>query len=172
MMFGLGTLGTKLIIAGIVVAVISTAVGGFFLYQKSIVSDLQDKIDFQAEEITTLTGNVIKLKASNESLELQATKKAAETKAAYAEITRLRVVDSESTARVNEVESILRDSNRNKQLDSVRKSKRASFLLRLMDLDATCQVVNFDNVNGKCVRGKWVPKGERVIELEVKSDEK
>ncbi len=155
-MFGLGSLGTKIVIAGIVAAVITAAVGGFFLYQKSVVSGLQDTIDLQAEEITTLKGNAIKLKASNESLEKQLDKNAEETKKAYAEISRLRESDNASAARVIEVERILNDKNRNERLGALRKSKRASLILRLMDKDAECQVINFDKVNGKCIRGKWV----------------
>ena len=102
-MFGLG-LGTKIMIAVIVMAVISATVGGFFLYQKSIVAGLQKTITEQAEEIKVLTANNVKLEISNESLEKEIDRKAEETKNAYEEIARLREKDILSVTRINEVE--------------------------------------------------------------------
>jgi len=162
-MFGLSGIGLRLAIIGIVITVITAAVGGFFLYQKSVVAGLNDTINAQASEITILKENAIKLEASNTSLELQIDKRAKETKAAYEEITKLREKDIESVSRVNEVERILRDRNRNERLSLLRKSRKASLLLKLMDRDISCQVVNFYNIDGKCIRGKWVPKGERLV---------
>ena len=163
-MFGFS--GLKILIVVRIIATISAAIGGFFLYQKSIVAGLQETIEEQAKEITTLKGNVIKLEISNESLENEITRKFEETKNAYEEISRLREKDIQSVARVNEVEKILRDKNRMERLEAVRNTRKASLLLRLLDREIACQITNFHKVNGKCIRGKWIEEGERLVPIE------
>lgn len=170
-MFG-GGLMTKLIIAGVVIAIVGIVVGGFFLQQKSIIDDLQAKIDFQVKEIKILTDNNTKLTLSNASLEGQLSRKAEETENAYEELARLRVKDAASVNRLNEVEKILRDRTRMERVESIRKTRKSSLLLRLMDLEVKCQIENFSNVDGKCVRGKWIKTGERLVpKEEVEADE-
>lgn len=160
----------KLAIAAIIVAVISAAVGGFFLYQRSIVSGLEKQIadkqltiDAQKAQITGLQLDKEKLELSNSSLEGEINRKSEETKSVFEEIQRLRQKDIESVNRLQKVEGILRDSNRQKRLDAVRDSRKASLLLRLMNKNVKCYAENFNRVDGRCVRGKWVKDGDRLV---------
>lgn len=169
-MFGLSGLGLKLAILAIIMVLVSSAVGGFFLYHKSIINDLneavndkQEIINVQKEQIAGLIIDRVKLQSSNDSLESEISRKADETKEAYAEISRLRVKDAQSSVRLNEIERILRDRNRMDRLDAIRATRKASLLLRLMDRNVKCYAENFDKVEGKCIRGKWVPTGERFL---------
>lgn len=169
-MFGLSGLGLKLAIVGIIVAIIAATVGGFFMYQKSIVGDLNDiittkqkLIDGLKEQISGLIIDKERLQTSNDSLESEITRKVEETKEAFAEITRLREADIASVTRLNEIERRLRDRNRMEVLESIRQTRKASLLLRLMDRNVACYAENFDNVEGKCIRGRWVPTGERFL---------
>jgi len=169
-MFGLSGLGLKMMIAGIIISVIGAAVGGFFLYQKSVVSDLQEIIDekdallFERQE--RISGLIIdngNLATSVNSLEIEIGRKSEETKDVFAEITRLREKDTQSTIRLNEVENILRDRTRMDAVQSIRETRKSSLLLRLMDKNIKCYAENFEKVDGKCIRGKWIPSGERLV---------
>lgn len=160
----------KLIILIIIVVAVSSAIGGFFLYHKSIISDLndiiadkQEIISVQKEQIAGLFIDRERLQGSNDSLEAEINRKSDETKEAFAEISRLRVKDAQSSIRLNEIERILRDRNRMDRLDAIRATRKASLLLRLMDKNVKCYTDNFDKVDGKCIRGKWVPTGERFV---------
>lgn len=171
-MLGLSGLGLKLAIAGIIVVVITSAIGGFWLYQKSIISDLNDQIadkqltiDTQKAQIAGLVLDKEKLELSNSSLENEIARKSEETKDVFEEIQRLRTKDLESANRLQKVEGILRDSNRQKRLDAIRDSKRASLLLRLMNKNVKCYAEHFNEVTGRCIRGKWVPDGTRLVPL-------
>lgn len=169
-MFGLGGLGLKIAIVTIIIAVISAAVGGFFLYQRSIVSGLEDQIaekqkiiNTQKEQIAGLIIDTEKLKTSNSSLESEIKRKSDETKDVFAEIQRLRKKDIESAGRLRQIEGRLRNSNRLKRVDALRTSRRASLLLRLQNNNIRCYAENFNKVKGRCIRGKWVDDGTRLV---------
>lgn len=83
----------------------------------------------------------------------------------FEEIRILREKDIQSASRLQKVEGILRDSNRQKRLDAVRDSRRASLLLKLMNNNVKCYAEHFNEVNGRCIRGKWVPDGTRLVPL-------
>ncbi len=160
----------KIIILIVIVVAVASAVGGFFLYHKSIISDLNDVIaekqeiiSVQKEQIAGLIIDTERLKFSNSSLESEIKRKSDETKEAFAEITRLRVKDAQSAVRLNDIESMLRDRNRMDRLQAIRETRKSSLLLRLMDRNIKCYAENFDKVDGKCIRGKWVPTGERFL---------
>ena len=161
----------RLIIIAVVVAAVISAVGGFFLYQKSIVSDLESIIAAKDQQIFSLTEQIaglredkLKLEVSNQTLTSELDRKANETKAAFEEIAVLREKDAESRARLNEVETILRNQQRLKRIETIRLSRKASLLLRLMDKNVRCYAENFDRVGeGKCIRGKFVPNGDRLV---------
>lgn len=171
-------MGIKLIIIGIVLAVIVSAVGGFFLYQKSIVSGLEDiiaKKDLEifglSEQIAGLEIDKLKLEVSNSTLTSEIDRKANETKEAYEEIALLREKDSVSQARLHNIETALRDQKRLERIENIRLSRRASLLLRLMDKNVKCYAENFDRVGeGKCIRGKFVLTGERLVPVEAPTE--
>ena len=161
----------RLIIIGVILAAVVASVGGFFLYQKSIVSDLESTIAEKDKQIFSLTEQIaglqqdkLRLEVSNQTLTSELDRKADETKEAFEEIAVLREKDAESRTRLNEVETILRDQQRLKRIETIRLSRKASLLLRLMDKQTRCYAENFDRVGeGKCVRGKFVPNGDRLV---------
>lgn len=167
-------MGIRLIIIGIILAAVVSAVGGFFLYQKSIVSDLEDiiagkdqQIFVLSEQIAGLEFDKLKLEVSNQSLTAEIDRKASETKEAYEEISILREKDAVSQTRLNEIETLLRDRQRLERIENIRLSRKASLLLRLMDKNIKCYAENFDRVGeGKCIRGKFVPNGDRLVPKE------
>ena len=169
-MFGLSGLGLKLMIAAIIIAAVTATIGGFWLYQKSIISDLESKIadqqktiNVQKEQIAGLIIDKQKLQTSNNSLEGEIKRKADETKAAYAEIDQLRKKDLESDSRLQAVEKQLRDKERLQRIEAIRNSQKATLLIRIMDQNIKCFADHFDDVNGKCILGRWVPTGGRLV---------
>lgn len=159
----------KLMIMAIAIVAVLAAIGGFYAYQKSLISDLQGIIETKDQEIRVLQEqiagleiDVLQLETSNQSLVSEIDRKAAETQEAYEEIATLRASDAASQTRLNEVETKLRDRERLERIEAIRLSKKASLLLRIMDKNIKCYVENFDRVGeGKCTSGKFVPNGER-----------
>ncbi|KKN39774.1 hypothetical protein LCGC14_0740140 [marine sediment metagenome] len=156
----------RLILIGLAALAIISAVGGTIYAAKSYVDGLNEQITQQQEQIAVLEIDKAKLEISNESLENEITRKSDEMKEAFAEITRLRKADAESETRLNGIETLLRDQERAKRLQTIRNSRRASLLLRLQNKQIKCWVENFDRFDGKCIRGKWVIDGERFVPLE------
>lgn len=146
----------RLAIIGIVILVITTSIGGFFLYQKSIVNALQEKVNQQAAEITVLKEDKIKLETSNKTLESEISRKATETKEVYAELSALREADATSKTRLKEIEAKLNDKERLDRITAVRLSRKASLLLRIMDRNVKCYIENFSRIDGKCVAGRFI----------------
>lgn len=158
-LFGGGSL--KWILAGLAALVIVTAIGGYFLYQKSLVSGLQETITKQQEQIAGLQLDNEKLVASNQSLQQEIDRRVNEAKEVREELTRLREVDAVSRNRLADVERQLRDYERQKRIDKIRESKKASLLLLLINKSVKCYIENFDRFDGKCISGKFVLDGER-----------
>lgn len=156
----------RLILIGLAALAIVTAIGGVIYAAESYVSGLNEQITQQQEQIAVLEIDNAKFAISNESLENEITRKSDEMKEAFAEITRLRKADAESEVRLNGIETLLRDQERAKRLQTIRNSRRASLLLRLQNKSIKCWVENFDRFDGKCIRGKWVIDGERFVPLE------
>ena len=159
----------RLILIGLAALAIISAVGGTIYAAKSYVDGLNEQITQQQEQIAVLEIDKAKLEISNESLENEITRKSDEMKEAFAEITRLRKADAESETRLNGIETLLRDQERAKRLQTIRNSRRASLLLRLQNKQIKCWVENFDRFDGKCIRGRWVIDGERFVPLKEES---
>jgi len=153
----------KYILIGLAALAIISAIGGTILAAKAYVDGLNETITQQQEQIAVLEIDKVKLAVSNESLENEISRKATETKEAFEEITRLRIADAEADARYNKIETLLRDQERAKRLQTIRNSRKASLLLRLTNKNIRCYVENFDRFDGKCIRGKWVINGERFV---------
>lgn len=145
----------RLILIGLAALAIVSAIGGTIMAAKSYVNGLNETITEQQEQIAGLEIDKAKLSISNESLENEITRKSNETKEAFEEITRLRIVDIESNSRLNQVETKLRDQERAKRITIIRNSRKASLLLRLTNKAIKCYIENFDQFNGKCVNGQW-----------------
>lgn len=160
----------RLILIGLAVLAIITAVSGTIYAAKSYVDGLNETITQQQEQIAVLKIDNAKLAISNESLESEITRKSDEMKEAFAEITRLRKSDAESETRLNNIEIMLRDQERAKRLQTIRNSRKASLLLRLTNKNIKCYIENFDRFDGKCIRGKFVPTGERFVPLDENSE--
>jgi len=170
----------RLIIVGVILAAVMSAIGGFFLYQKSIVNGLErtivqkdKKINVLKEQIAGLELDNTKLKISNQSLTVEIDRKNNETREAYEEIAVLRSKDAESQTRLGAIEAKLKDRERLDRIENIRNSKKASLLLRLMDKNVRCYVENFDRVSeGKCVMGKFIPHGGRLAPEDTIENEK
>lgn len=160
-MFGL----SKIWIYGIAALIVVAAVGGFFAYQRSIVSSLENTIKEKEAEIGTLKEQVAgliidneKLKTSNDSLEKEIDRRAAEVLKVYEDLDKLRREDTASRSRLIELERKVADQERVKQLDRIRESRKASLLLKIINDNIKCEVANFEKVGlGKCVNGRFVP---------------
>lgn len=152
----LGMLGSKIGITAIIITVAVLLVGGFWLYQKNLVSNLRSEIAKKEQEIVVLKVDNEKLKISNESLEKEIQRKIEETKAAYEEILRLEKSDSESRKRLTTIEQRLRDSERKKKSEEIRNSKNIEKALKTLDVNTKCFIENFNRIDGECINGKWV----------------
>ncbi len=152
----------KYIIIGIVVLVITTTVGGTIYAVKSHIEGLGETITEQQEQIAGLEIDKTKLEVSNASLDEALSRKIEEAKQIQEEITTLRKVDAESQERMIEITRKLRDKEEVERREKAR-AKKAGLILRLMDAQAKCWVENFDRKNGKCVRGRWVKEGGRLV---------
>lgn len=145
---------TKIIL--IVLAIVAVVAGGYWVYQKVLVANLR-------EEIATLQINNEKLSISNQSMQQEIERRAEETKNAYAEIERLSQANEASRTRLSAIQKKLRNTEKLKQADKIRNSRKADLLIKLMDKNVECYLENFDKVDGECIRGKWVSKGARAV---------
>lgn len=152
----LGMLGSKIGITAIIITISALLVGGFWLYQKNLVSNLRSEIAKKEQEIVVLKVDNEKLKISNESLEKEIQRKNEETKAAYEEILRLEKSDADSRKRLTSIEQKLRDSERKKKSEEIRNSKKIESALKTLDINTKCFIENFNRVDGECVNGKWI----------------
>ncbi len=153
----------RLIIIGIVALTIVTAVGGTIYAAKAHLDGLNATITSQQEQIAGLTTDLAMALASNESLQRENDRKAEESKGVREELERLRKSDAESQERLTEIQRKLRSAEEIKRRKAIRNSRKASLLLRLVNKDIKCQIENFDRVDGKCVRGRWVETGKRLV---------
>ena len=145
----------KFILIGLAALAIVAAIGGTIVAAKAYVQGLNDTITLQQEQIAGLEIDNVKLSISNESLESLILRKSQETKEAFEEITRLRILDAEADRRLHEIQVMLRDQDRAKRIDVIRNSRKASLLLRITNKNIKCWVEKFDRFNGKCVSGQW-----------------
>lgn len=162
---GFFTGGSKIWLYAIAGIVITAIVSGFWFYQRSIVSGLEDKIaekDRVIEqlnvEITGLRIDNDRLKLSVESLERDVQRReseAADIRKEFKEVTRIK---DESARRLAEFEAQQRDAERQERIRQIREGDRASLLLKLYNNNIDCFVENFNNTNGKCVGGQFRPE--------------
>lgn len=171
-MFGLGSLGTKLIIATVVIAIVTATIGGYWLYQKSLVDGLQNQIVGLQNKVAEMIIANESLKLSNTSLELRIVAHVEQNQQIREEIGRLKVVDDAAQAKLAEYENQLRDIERKKKIARLLKSRMASLLLRKMDARIKCEIIHFEEIDGKCVEGQWVKTGERLVPKEKTSSTK
>ena len=141
---------------------VTALVGGFWYYQSSIVSDLEDKLaerDRKIEELNVeITGLRIdneRLTASNTSLEAEINRRVGEAAAIRQEIEEANKLRDESASRLAEFEAQQRDRERQARIEAIREGDRASLLLRLYNNNIDCYVENFNNTNGRCIGGQF-----------------
>lgn len=159
---GFFTGGSKIwlyVIAGIAIAAI---VAGFWYYQRSIISSLEDQIkakDIKIEELNVeITGLRIdndRLKLSVVTLERDIERRVAEAEAIRQEFEEVSRIRDESAARLAEFEAQQRDAERQERIKALREGERATLLLRLYNNNIDCFVENFNNTNGRCVGGQF-----------------
>ena len=160
----------KFILIGLVALAITTAIGGVIYAAKAHLDGLNVTITSQQEQIAGLTLDLSMTKASNESLKRENARKAEESKDVREELNRLRKSDAESQNRLTKIQKELRSVENVKRREAIRNSRKASLLLRLVNKAIKCQIENFDKVNGKCIRGRWVETGKRLVPREIKNE--
>ena len=160
----------RLILIGLAALTIVTAVSGTIYAAKSYVDGLNSTIVIQQKQITVLTTDLSSAKASNQSLLRENNRKAEESKGVREELDRLRRSDADSQERLTKIQKKLRDAEEIRRHEAIRNSRKAGFLLRLVNKDIKCQIENFDRVDGKCVRGRWVKTGKRLVPEETKGN--
>lgn len=160
-----GGLGIKLMIAGIIIAVITASIGGFWLYQKSLVDGLRAEIVGLETKVTELIIEKEALKLSNNSLERKIESQVVQNQEIRKELTVIRTIDTASQKKLAEYEKVLRDAARRKKIAGILKSRGASLLLRKMDNNIKCEIEHFEEIDGKCIEGKWLKTGERLVPL-------
>lgn len=163
-------MGLKFILIGLVALAITTAIGGVIYAAKAHLDGLNATITSQQEQIAGLTLDLSMTKASNESLKRENDRKADESKDVREELNRLRKSDAESQNRLTKIQKELRSVENVKRREAIRNSRKASLLLRLVNKAIKCQIENFDKVNGKCIRGRWVETGKRLVPREIKNE--
>ena len=155
---------------GLAALFIITAVGGTIFAAKSYLDGLNEKITVQQEQIAGLEVDKKLLEASNESLELVIEQRAAELDSINEELELFRKQDNESQARLNELESLLADQKRAKQIERIRNSRKATALLNAVNRQTKCVLENFHRFDGKCISGTFVLEGERLVPLEEETE--
>jgi len=158
-------MGIKLMIAAIIIAVITASIGGYWLYQKSLVEGLQNQIVALQEKNAELIIANEALKLSNTSLEMKIEAEVAQNKSIREELTRLKVIDDAAQSKLSEYENQIRDIERRKRIARLLKTRASSLLLRKMDANIRCEVKHFEEIDGKCIEGKWLKTGERLVPL-------
>lgn len=160
----LGFFTNKWVLLGIAALTISAIVGGFWMYQRSIVTGLEKQVATKQQEVDTLKEQVAGLMIDNEMLRISNTslsneleRRVNELQQVFAEMERINRLRDESAARIAEMESIIRDEERNERIAAIRESERASLLLRFQNLNIQCFIDNFSNPNGRCVQGRFIP---------------
>ena len=157
----LGGGGLKWILVGLAALAIVATVGGVIYAYKSHVDGLNETITQQQEQIAGLEIDNQALRVSNESLEMEISRRVNESEQIRQELTRLREIDAISRDRLAQVERQLRDFERQDRIQGIRESRRAGLLLRMINRDVECYVENFENFDGECISGRFVPTGER-----------
>lgn len=149
----------KYIIIGIL---ITAVVGGFWLYQRNIVSSLQDQIREKDAKIEVLNNQIAgliidndRLKASNDSLVVERDRLIAQADAIRKEIELVNQLRNESEERIREFEEQARDRERQERIEAIRKGRRAQLLLNFTNDNIECFVENFERVDGTCIQGEF-----------------
>jgi septal ring factor EnvC (AmiA/AmiB activator) len=147
-----------------VIIAITAIIGGGWFYVKYQTDEYESTIKTQQEQIASLTTEKIELTNSVNVLQTTLKNQQTETNKSIEEIVKLRLADSESKAKLQAVLQQLQDRENQTRLSNMLKSDKQSLVLRLMDLQVKCEMDNFFKNDGKCVRGKWINNGNRVVE--------
>jgi peptidoglycan hydrolase CwlO-like protein len=132
-----------LFIAGVVAA-------GYFF-----VSNMQDTIRTQAEQISTLT-------AANKSLQATIEAKDENIQTIMRENTTLRVADAKAQQNIATLNQKLFDIERLQKEGIVSRGPKAELYLDIVNSSSKCFWENFGKTDGKCVRGVWKADKEEV----------
>lgn len=149
---------------GIGVAVIAIGILIWMHRLDDIAKD--NKITELNGAITQLELDKVKLQTSNDSLQTELERRRAETQTIIDENNKLREVDVETQQELNKLRSELQSIERKARVEKIHNSRKASLLLRKANNQAECEWKHFDDFTGKCVSGKFVLNGERLVPLE------
>lgn len=148
----------------LIVGVILTAIiGGGWTYITWHTQKLEETITKQQEQIAELTIEKTALQSSVSVLQTQLNQQRLEASKSIEETIRLRQSDVESKARLASVLKQLSDLEKQQKISTGLKGEKQSLILRLMDKQVKCEMENFYNVDGKCIRGQYIKNGERLV---------
>jgi DNA repair exonuclease SbcCD ATPase subunit len=149
----------KYVIIGVLIAAV---IGGFWIYQRSILSSLQDQIKEKDAKIAVLNNQIAgliidrdRLQASNDSLVIERDRLITQADAIRKEIELVNQLRNESEERIREFEEQARDRERQERIKKIRESEKSSLLLRFTNKNIDCFVDNFNKVNGTCIQGEF-----------------
>ncbi len=151
-----------LLILGVVL--ILGVIGGFFLYQKSIINDLNKKIEEKQKQILALNLVNNELKRDNDSLKsvLEITKNDLERKEREIEEIRnfYKKVEEEGRKTQEKIRKLQEEIFKEKNIErrkNIRSSSKSSLLLKKENDNIKCFIENFSR-EGICKNGKFYPK--------------
>lgn len=149
---------SKKIIIAVVIATITAAISGFFLYQRSIVNEKDRVIAELMSQINQKNIEMQSLRSKIDTLTVIVKEKERQYTEALKEIETLRNITDESKKRLEEVEKKLMDQERNKRIKDLFESRKYSLILKFTNENIKCWAENFNKTNGRCVAGRWVEK--------------
>ena len=172
-----GLFGNKFALYGllglIIVTFITASVGGFWLTQNNLIDGYKKQIEQRDKTINQLKAELKQAQtdkelaiASNESLQLALDKRTKDMVEAARALERLEQLDEDSRNRILALEKEITSSEQRDKLERIRQSRKATLLLRKTNSFWDCWVENFDKSDGKCIVGKFVKDGERVVPKE------
>lgn len=156
---------SKYAIAGLLVALVA---GTAFHYYKVTRFMLElaakDKVIAERDQqILALQSDVADLKQSNTSLDAALEQKREESAQTREQLAQFRLLSESANSKAADLEKRLRDRNFVSRKARIERTRKVELLLRLENSKVRCNLENYGRIGGRCIRGKWVAKGERLV---------
>jgi len=147
-----------LIAYGMLMFIVSAVVGGFWWYQRSVVSSLEKRIENLIAENETLKLERQKNLMTIETLNRAIIKKENEIEEILKELEKNRRIVEDSQKRLETALNRLQDYERRERVTNLLKSRKRELILKYLNDNIQCWIENFDKVGGECIQGKWVER--------------
>lgn len=151
-------LGGRFLLYGIAALLITAVVGGFWVYQRSIVSSLENRVQQLTAENEQLKLEIQRKDITIKTLEKMLAKKDEDIKKMIEEIEKNRKIVEESQQRLKSALEKLNDYERKERLQKLLESRKRELILKYMNKNVKCWIENFHRTDGECVQGRWVKR--------------